>query len=288
MGMDKKGEISYLTNLVNPDVAVITNIGMSHIMNFENQEGIFKAKMEIVNGLKSNGLLIVNGDDKFLGKLKKEKSDYELLTYGFNPDNDIYCKDYVIGDSSSRFTCVYKDKEYKFEIASVAKHNIYNAMIAILIGFRYDLDVTEINSGLLNLKVTGKRLDIFKTDKYRIIDDTYNASYDSVMSALEVRNNFEGRKVAILGDILELGDYSKEIHQKIGENINCDVVISIGDYAKYIDEEATKRGLESYYFLTKEDFFNNLPVILLQGDNILIKASRGMQFDEIVDFLKNC
>ena len=108
------------------------------------------------------------------------------------------------------------------------------------------------------------------------------------MSALEVLNNFEGRKVAILGDILELGDYSKEIHQKIGENINCDVVISIGDYAKYIDEEATKRGLESYYFLTKEDFFNNLPVILLQGDNILIKASRGMQFDEIVDFLKNC
>ena len=288
MGMDKKGEISYLTNLVNPDVAVITNIGMSHIMNFENQEGIFKAKMEIVNGLKSNGLLIVNGDDKFLGELKKKKSDYELLTYGFNPDNDIYCKDYVIGDSSTRFTCVYKDKEYKFEIASVAKHNIYNAMIAILIGFRYDLDVTEINSGLLNLKVTGKRLDIFKTDKYRIIDDTYNASYDSVMSALEVLNNFEGRKVAILGDILELGDYSKEIHQKIGENINCDVVISIGDYAKYIDEEATKRGLESYYFLTKEDFFNNLPVILLQGDNILIKASRGMQFDEIVDFLKNC
>lgn len=283
MGMDKKGEIDYLTNLVNPDIAVITNIGMSHIMNFPNgQEGIFKAKMEIVNGLKENGLLIINGDDKYLKTLKNKKHDYRLLTYGFDKDNDIYCTSYKIGDNSSNFTCVYKEKEYNFSISSVAKHNIGNALIAILIGFEFGLGITKIQEGLTNLELTQNRLDTIKTDKYIIIDDTYNASYDSVMSALEVLNNYKQRKVAILGDIFELGSYSEEIHRKIGKNINCDVLIAIGEEAKYIYEEAINKGVQSYYFKEKEEFYNNIKDILSKDDVILIKASNGMRFNEIV------
>lgn len=287
MGMDKKGEIDYLTNLVNPDVAVITNIGMSHIMNFSNgQEGIFEAKMEIVNGLQENGILIVNGDDEYLKTLKNESHDYKLLTYGFEENNDIYCKNFEIGDSTSRFTCVYKEKEYSFSISSAAKHNIGNALIAILIGFEFGLTVSEIEKGLIDLELTQNRLDIIKTDKYIVIDDTYNASYDSVMSAVFVLNNYKERKVAILGDIFELGGYSENIHRKIGTNIKCDVLIAIGKDSKYIYEEAQKNGIKTYYFLTKDEFYKECKNILLKEDVILVKASNGMKFDEIVKFLR--
>ena len=139
MGMDKKGELDYLTNIVRPNIAVITNIGQSHIMNFsDGQEGIFKAKMEITNSLTNDDLLIVNGDDKYLSTLKGNYDRSALLTYGFNDNNDIYVKEYSTGEKESTFTCVYKEKEYNFKLANIAKHNIGNALIAILIGFNYN------------------------------------------------------------------------------------------------------------------------------------------------------
>ena len=285
LGMDKKGEIDYLTNLVNPDIAVITNIGLSHIMNFENQEEIFKAKLEIVNGLKENGLLLVNGDDKYLHTLKDLKHNYKLITCGFNKENDIYCKDYFLEKDHIFFTCIYNNKEYKFKINSIAKHNILNALFSIVIGFKYNLTEEEIFRGLLNISFSSNRLNIIKTNKYTIIDDTYNASYDSVISALEVLETFKGRKVAILGDILELGDYSKEIHQKIGKNLKCDLLITIGNDSNYIKEEAIKKGIESYHFLTKEEFYNKIPTLLRNKDIILVKASHGIRLDEVVNYL---
>lgn len=286
MGMDKKGEIDYLTNLVNPNIAVITNIGMSHIMNFDNQDGIFNAKMEIVNGFTDKGLLIVNGDDKYL-KTVKSCDKYDVISYGFDKENDIYCKDYVLGNEVSNFTCVYEDKEYSFKIKSFAKHNVGNALIAIVLGFRFGLSVLEIEKGLMSLEFSQNRLEIINTDEYTIINDTYNASYDSVMSALGILNNFKGRKVAILGDIFELGSYSEEIHRKIGKNIECDLLIAIGDNAKYIYEEALNKGISTKFFKDKEDFYKEYKNIIEEIDVILIKASRGMYFDEITDKLKN-
>ena len=287
MGMDKKGEIDYLTKIVNPDVAVITNIGMSHIMNFPNgQEGIFEAKTEIVNGLKENGLLIVNGDDQYLKTLKNNKHSYRLLTYGFKENNDIICKNYEIKESLINFTCIYNNQDYNFSISSIAKHNIGNAMIAILIGFELGLSEIEIKQGLANIEFTQNRLDIIKTDNYTIIDDSYNSSYDSVMSALEVLNSFKERKVAIIGDIFELGRYSESIHKKIGQNLKCDVLVTIGKNAKYIFEEALNRDIKSYYYEEKDNFYKECKTILLKDDVILIKASNGMKFKEIVNFLK--
>lgn len=285
MGMDKKGELDYLSNIVNPDIAVITNIGQSHIMNFENgRDGIFEAKMEIVNGLKKDGILIVNGDDEYLSKLKEKDHFYKLLTYGFNSDNDIYVKNYKIENNLIDFDFVYENKEYSFTLSSIAKHNIGNALIAILIGLHYDLSLNDIQDGLMNISFSKNRLDIFDTDKYKIINDTYNASYDSIMSALEVLNAFEGRKVAILGDILELGSYSEEIHRKIGKNLKSDLLITIGNDAKYINEET---NVENYYFPTKQDFYSKAKDLLKQNDIILLKGSRGIELDKVVDFLKN-
>lgn len=285
MAMDKKGDLNYLTNIVHPNIAIITNIGMSHIMNFKNQEGIFYSKMEIANSLTSKDTLIVNGDDKYLKTLKNKQHDYKLLTYGFEENNDIYCKDYKIEETSS-FTCVYKDKEYKFKIASPAKHNIGNALIAIILGIDLGLTKEQIEEGLLNIEMTKNRLELVKTDKYTIINDTYNANYDSVMSAISVLNNYKTRKVAILGDILELGGYSEEIHRKLGKDITCDLLISIGKESKYTYEEAVKKGIKAYYFLTKEEFYDKIKQILKPEDTILVKASRGMELDKLVEKLK--
>lgn len=285
MGMDRKGQISYLTKLVKPNIGVITNIGMSHIEHFDNQDGIFSAKMEITDSFSSDNILIVNGDDKYLKTLKENELNYKLITCGFEKDNDIYCEKYNIDGINANFTCVYNDKKYDFVIPSPAKHNILNAMFAIAIANIYDFTEEEIRKGLLNFELSSNRLDIFKTDKYRIINDTYNASFDSMMSALDVLNNFEGRKVAILGDIFELGSYSEEIHRKIGKVLNCDLLITIGQEAKYIYEEAKDR-IESLYFLTKEDFYDKISAILLEGDTILVKASRGMELEKVVNFLK--
>jgi len=285
MGMDKKGELDYLTNIVRPNIAVITNIGQSHIMNFsDGQEGIFKAKMEITNSLTNDDLLIVNGDDKYLSTLKGNYDRSALLTYGFNDNNDIYVKEYSTGEKESTFTCVYKEKEYNFKLANIAKHNIGNALIAILIGFNYDLTVEEIQKGLLNLDFSKNRLDVFETSKYRIINDTYNASFDSIMSALDILNSFNTRKVAILGDILELGDYSESIHRKIGKNIKCDLLITIGNHSKYINEETS---IENYHFPTKEDFYEKANSLLKENDTILVKASHGIELDKVVEFLKD-
>lgn len=282
MAMDKKGDLNYLTNIVNPNIAIITNIGMSHIMNFKNQEGIFYSKMEIANSLTEKDTLIVNGDDKYLKTLKNKTHNYKLLTYGFEENNDIYCKDYKLGEISS-FTCVYNEKEYKFKISSPAKHNISNALIAILIGLNLGLTENEIQQGLLNIEMTKNRLEIIKTNKYTIINDTYNANYDSVMSAISVLNSYKTRKVAILADILELGSYSEEIHRKLGQNIECDLLISIGKESKYTYEEALKRGIKAKCFLTKEDFYDKINQILKQNDTILVKASHGMELDKVVE-----
>lgn len=290
MGMDKKGEISYLCDIVNPEIGVITNIGMSHIEHFENQEGIFKAKMELVEKFNNNNLLIVNGDDKFLTNLDKEKTPYKLVKCGFNKNNDIYCNNYEITEKGISFTCIYNNEEHEFFIKSLAKHNILNAMFAIAIALEYNFTYEEIKKGLLNFELSKNRLDIFDTDKYKIINDCYNASYDSMKSALEVLNNFDNRKVAILGDIFELGSYSKDIHKNVGKLIKSNILITIGKDSKFIGEGAIENGYDKnnwHHFQTKEDFYKEKDKLLHKEDVILIKASRGMEFEHVVEYLKS-
>ena len=288
MGMDQKGQISYLSGLTLPETAVITNIGMSHIMNFENQEGIFQAKMEITENLKNSNTLIINGDDNFLKTLKDQKLPYNLITCGFEENNDIRCINYQINNDNITFTAKYNNQEEEFTIPTLAKHNILNALIAIAIGSKYNLTLSEIKQGLANYTPSSNRLDIIKINKYTIINDTYNASYDSMKSALEVLNTFNTRKVAILGDIFELGEKAKEIHSNVGKLVNSDILITIGDNSKYIGESAKNINPNNYsHFNTKEEFYKEISNLLKPNDTILIKASHGMNFKEIVDFLKS-
>ena len=290
MGIDKKGDISYFKTIAPLKHAVISNIGLSHIANFKNQEGIFHAKMEIAKDFNKENTLIVNGDDNFLKTLKDKKFPYNLLTYGFDKDNTIYCVSYEIVNGKINFKVNFKNKVYDYTIPSIAKHNIYNAMSAILIGNLYNLTYEEIKKGLESVSFTEGRLTIINKKDITIINDCYNASLDSIKSALNVLSTFKTRKVAILGDVLETGSYEEEIHKNIGKSIigNTDILILVGDSIKYTYDEVIKNNFNKdniYVFNTYEDVIKNIDNIIKKGDTILLKASHGIKFSNVVEYL---
>lgn len=290
MGIDKKGDISYFKTIAPLKHAVISNIGLSHIANFKNQEGIFHAKMEIAKDFNKENTLIVNGDDNFLKTLKDKKLPYNLLTYGFDKDNTIYCVSYEIVNGKINFKVNFKNKVYDYTIPSIAKHNIYNAMSAILIGNLYNLTYEEIKKGLESVSFTEGRLTIINKKDITIINDCYNASLDSIKSALNVLSTFKTRKVAILGDVLETGSYEEEIHKNIGKSIigNTDILILVGNSIKYTYDEVIKNDFNKdniYIFKTYEDVIKNIDNIIKKGDTILLKASHGIKLSNVVEYL---
>ena len=290
MGLSKKGDISFLKTIAPLKHAVISNIGLSHIANFENQEGIFHAKMEIAEHFNKENTLIVNGDDKFLKTLKDKELPYNLLTYGFDKDNTIYCVSYEIVNGKINFKVNFKNKIYDYTIPSIAKHNIYNAMSAILIGNLYNLTYEEIKKGLESVSFTEGRLTIINKKDITIINDCYNASLDSIKSALNVLSTFKTRKVAILGDVLETGSYEEEIHKNIGKSIigNTDILILVGNSIKYTYDEVIKNNFNKdniYVFNTYEDVIKNIDNIIKKGDTILLKASHGIKLSNVVEYL---
>lgn len=290
MGLDRKGDISYFKTIAPLKVAVISNIGLSHIANFENQEGIFHAKMEIAEHFNKENTLIVNGDDNFLKTLKGKKLPYNLLTYGFDKDSTIYCVSYEIVNGKINFKVNFKNKVYDYTIPSIAKHNIYNAMSAILIGNLYNLTYEEIKKGLESVSFTEGRLTIINKKDITIINDCYNASLDSIKSALNVLSTFKTRKVAILGDVLETGSYEEEIHKNIGKSIigNTDILILVGNSIKYTYDEVIKNNFNKdniCVFNTYEDVIKNIDNIIKKGDTILLKASHGIKLSNVVEYL---
>jgi len=291
MGMGSAGDIKHLASIVKPSIAVISNVGMCHIENFDNgQDGIFDAKCEITSYFDKDNILVINGDDAYLKTLKDKKLPYQLYTYGFSEDCDIYCTSYSIKNEKVTFTYCYHGESNTVMLPTPAKHNIYNAMAAILVGDLMGIDIPFICEGLSCFELTQNRLDIKNTKKYKIINDSYNANYDSIVSALDVLSRYRRRRVAILGDVLEMGEYSVSIHEKIGEHVcgNADVLVAIGNDAKYIYDSAISCGLSmknAHYFSSNEDFLKHKDSILNDNDVVLVKASHAMDFTSLVDVL---
>ena len=290
MGMSNFNEIEYLANIVNPKIGVISNIGLSHIENLGSQDGILKAKLEITTNFDENNTLILNGDDEYLSKVCKEDCNYNLKTFGFNSNNDVYCTEYIMSEDSINFKCIINGKEEAIFIPTVGKHNIYNAMAAILVGLTLGMKLEDIKLGLRGFTASKMRLDIFKKDDLTIINDAYNASPDSMKAALDILGRYEKRRVAILGDMFEMGEHSEYGHRLVGESSinNVDVLITVGDMSKFIGDEAKKLGLDSnniYHFKTKELAIESLDSLINKDDAVLVKASRGMKLEEIVEYL---
>ena len=290
MGMSGFNEIEYLVNIVKPQIGIISNIGYSHIEHLGSREGIFKAKMEITTNFDENSLLIVNGDDDCLKTLRSEKLDYKLKTFGFEKYNDIYCESFEINEDSMNFVAVVNEKKEEFFIPTVGKHNIYNAMAAILVGINLNMTTEEIKEGLKNFECTKNRLDIIKNNKLTIIDSVYNASIDSMSAALNVLGRYKNRRVAILGDMFEMGEFSEFAHRQVGKAAigNTDILIAIGKDSEFIVKEIKENNMNPdniYYFKTKEDAIKHLDEIIKENDTILVKASRGMHLEDVVKYL---
>lgn len=288
MGMSGFGEIRKLASVAQPDVAVITNIGMSHIEKLGSQEGIFKAKMEVAEQFGPDQILIVNGDDSFLSATKG-KGKYKVLYYGIhNPENDVSAKNIInAGIEGVRFTACVEGKEYPVVVPVAGEHNVYNALSAICVGRCFQIPMEQILQGIADFELTAMRMSVEEKHGITVINDCYNASPDSVRAALAVLEGAPGRrKVAVLGDILEMGSFAREAHQQLGKSVaekKVDVLITAGENASHLAKAAEEEGVTVYAFQTTEEACAFVKTQVKRGDAVLIKASRGMKFETIYE-----
>ncbi len=292
MGMNHFNEISKLTKITKPTISVITNIGTSHIGNLGSRENILKAKLEILEGMDKK-VLVINNDNDLLHKYYLENKDVEIHTYGIENESDVMAENIVLNENSSEFTCNLKGKKFSVKVPVGGIHFVYNALCAATIGNLLGLDVEQIKKGIETFELTKKRMDITELKNgVTIINDSYNASFESMQASLKYLKGLKNdRKIAVLGDMFELGEYSKELHEKVGKEVaqnNIDILICSGENSKYIAEMAKENGMKEdniYYFKDKNKIQEFIKNNWKKGDAILFKASNGMKFFEIVEDL---
>ena len=287
MGMNHFGEISLLTNIAKPTLAVITNIGTSHIGNLGSRENILKAKLEILEGMKIPRMIINNDNDLLHKWYEENKEKIEIHTYGINNSSDVIAEKIELGEEKSKFVAKSLAEKVDINVPVGGEHFIYNALCGFLVGKVLGLTSKEIQNGISKFELTKKRMDIRALKNgVTLINDSYNASYESMKASLKyLSNRTDLRKIAVLGDMLELGEFSKELHEKVGEEVannNIDILICRGKFAKDIISRASKNKKTQCILLqNNEEILNKLKEILREGDVVLIKASNGMKFYEI-------
>ena len=290
MGMNHFGEISLLTSIAKPDVCIITNIGTSHIGNLGSRENILKAKLEILEG-NPNSLVIINNDNDLLNEwYNKNSTKYNITTYGIKNESDFNAKDITLNQDGSEFSCNIKGKNVSIKVPVGGEHFVLNSLCAIAVGNYLNIETNKIIKGIEEFELTKKRMDIAELKNgIKIINDAYNASFESMKATLKYLSDFNNRKIAVLGDMFELGEFSKELHEKVGKEVvknNIDILICSGENSRYIVSKAKEKGMNEeniYYFEDKEKILNLLKTIAKQGDIILFKASNGMKFFELAN-----
>ena len=288
MGMNHFGEISLLTNIAKPTLAIITNIGTSHIGNLGSRENILKAKLEILEGMKIPKVIINNDNDLLHKWYNENKNKIEIHTYGIKNESEIMAQNIELGEEESKFLAKLKyNEELQINIPVGGEHFIYNALCGISVGKLLGLSNEKIEKGISTFELTKKRMDIKNLKNgVTLINDSYNASYESMKASLEyLSKRTDLRKIAVLGDMLELGEYSKELHKKVGEEVakgNIDILICRGEYSQDIIEGAKNNKKTKIIKLnTNDEILKKLQEILKEGDVVLIKASNAMKFYEI-------
>ena len=287
MGMSEFKEIEYLSNIANPTTAVITNIGTAHIANLGSRENILKAKLEIINGLKEDGKLIINNDNDLLNKYK-DKINADVITVGIKNECDYKAINIKDCNDGISFDIMYEDKITNLFTPINDSAYIYNSLMAFVVGLEYNINLEQIKKGIEDFKLSKSRLEKHIKNDITIIDDTYNASIDSIKSSLNYLENQKGkRKIAVLGDILETGKFAKEIHSELGKyikaNSKIDCLYTIGESSIYIHNEVKNiNKLKTKHFNNIEEATNYLLKELKKDDVILLKASHGMNFYKIV------
>ena len=295
MGMNHFGEIHLLSEIAKPNICVITNIGTSHIGNLGSRENILKAKLEILDGAKEP-YIVINNDNDLLHKWYEEsKNTYKIKTYGIYQESDIQAKSMDMKEDESSYTVSLMGKEEKMRVPVGGEHFILNSLCAIAVGELLHIEIEDIKKGIESFQLTKNRMEVTECKNgIKIINDAYNSSVESVKASLAYMKHINAnRRIAVLGDILETGEFAKELHESIGKIVRenaVDILICSGENAKYIVESAKKQGFDEkhiYYFEDKEEIVDVLKKIIEPNDVILFKASNGMRFFEIAEKVRS-
>ena len=298
MGMSGLGEIEYMSQTAKPDVAIITNIGSSHLEALGSRENICRAKMEIASGLRDGGTLFLNGDEPLL--LGHESDRYNVLYFGVkNEECDYFAGNIRNTENGIVFDMKTPVAEYKnIEIKVAGAHNVYNAMVAFSVGLKMNMSEAEIRAGLLSYVPAGMRQNIYAIGGITVIEDCYNASPESMSAAINVLGDTAkargGRKIALLGDMKELGTDSAKLHAKVGSLLaesKADMLFTYGELSENLADGAALGGM------TEKQIYRN-PVadaemvgkkllgVLKEGDILLVKASRALRAEEVLKYIK--
>ncbi|MBE6926975.1 MAG: UDP-N-acetylmuramoyl-tripeptide--D-alanyl-D-alanine ligase [Ruminococcaceae bacterium] len=282
MGMNHAGEISALTDIAAPDIAVITNVGTMHMENLGSREGILKAKLEILEGLRPEGKIVFCGDNDLL----HEVSDaYGAIEFGFAGYNDIRATDIAVYDGKTRFTAHAFGQEFPVELPIVGEHNVLNALCAITVGCLCGVSTENLQAGLANFRNTGMRQNVYEKNAVRVIADCYNAGPESMRAALGVLAQQKGRRIAVLGGMLELGDYAPQAHFEVGTEAarTADLLFAYGEFAReYVRGAKMLKMAYAEAFETHEALAQALKEQMLPGDTLLFKGSRGMRMERVL------
>lgn len=290
MGMRGLGEIDLLARIAQPTIAVITNIGETHLERLGSIENIAGAKSEVLYHLEPQGAAVLNGDDPWVRKIAA-KFKGRVLFYGTGTENDIRAVDIKTADGqSTAFTVHYQDRQAAVKLPVPGRHNVLNALAAAGVGLVTGISMEQIAAGLAGAELTAMRLEILETGTYKIINDAYNANPASAKAALEVLADQAGesRRVAVLGSMFELGERAEPGHREVGAAAvqhGVELLVTVGDLAEYIASGAVAKGMAPDRVFRCQDNAGAMEVLrsrLKDGDVILVKGSRGMKMEEIV------
>ncbi len=292
MGISDFGEMHRLSKIVRPNICVMTNIGFCHLECLGDRHGVLKAKSEIFDFAAEGAKAILNGDDDKLRTLK-ERPDLDCMFFGMDASNDVYAEN-VVNLGLDGLTCdiVTPEGSFSAHISIPGMHMVHNALAGTCVGLVCGLTLKEIKSGIENAQTISGRNHIIHTANYTVMDDCYNANPVSMKASLDVLSSALGRKVAILGDMGELGEKERALHNSVGAYAaqkQIDLLLCVGTLSEEMinGAKSVNPNMNALLFDTKEELLEKLPELLNKGDSILVKASHFMQFDRIVKELED-
>ena len=287
MGANHRGEIRLLADIARPTIAVVTNIGPSHLEFLKDLKGVFRAKREILGILNRDSLVLLNGDDEYLSTIKGEP--FKIMKFGFNEKNDFRASGVSTEGNKIKFTL---NDRSRFELNLLGAHNIYNALCAIAVAYNFDISYLDTKKALLEYSLPRMRLDVKCMGGITVINDTYNSNPLSMKSALETLREYPAKvKWIVSADMLELGEREKEFHSLVGETIarsGFDGLITFGDLSRHTSSRALECGMgrdKVWHCSSREEVAGILKKIARAGDCILVKGSRSMKMEEVVEKL---
>ena len=283
MGISGFGEMHLLSRIVRPTIGVFTVIGHAHLEFLQDLDGVLRAKTEMLDEMSPDAVIVVNGDDE---KLRSLACAQKKITVGLGPDCDLRADDIILGQGETSFTLVCEGERVPVRIPAFGQHMVYAALEGAAVGHLLGMSWTEISAGVANYAVVGRRGAVTETGYLTLIDDSYNANPDSIRSSIDTLKKMPGRHVCVLGDMLELGKNSPELHWEVGcyaAKQGMDAIYVAGAFAKDLCDGA---GEIAQSFENKEALIQALPELLQRGDAVLVQASRGMHFEDVAEALK--